>query len=167
MRGKHAALAATRREHASYESEIETYQRKVRNQESEISALKADVERWKLAHANDTRALRAEVAAGTSSEVRVLTDELRKAKERAALGERERKKDARLNSVRLERLVEWLKSDKGITGTEALEFVVKLTTGESIITSDIANFGSRDGSAAARIEQARGNRRHVSSGGEL
>jgi predicted RNase H-like nuclease (RuvC/YqgF family) len=167
MRGKHAAVAAARREQASYESEIETYQREVHNQKSEISALRAEAGRWKEAHAKDTRALRAQIAEGTSSELAALTIALKSAKDKAARIEDKAKALQKSRDAEFTRIVAWLKAEKGVSGTEALELWLRIIGhSEQPIISDSAR-KKGDPEASARIDVAKGIRKFPVSGGAL
>lgn len=167
MRGKHAAIAATRREQSSYESEIEAYQREVRNQGSEISVLKAEVERWKSAHAKDTRALRAQIAEGTSSELAALTLALKSAKDKAADLERKARELQKRRDAEFSRIVAWLKAEKGFSGTEAMELWLRITgvSNQPIISDTARKNGNPE--ASARIDVAKGIRKFPVSGGAL
>lgn len=167
MRGKHASSSRARREQSALEATIANYERTVKMQRSEIASLTAEVDRWRTAHANDTRSLRTQVAAGTSREVDNLTDLLKEAKRQLEEVERERRVEQKRKEAQTTRLIEWFKADKKVSGTEALEWLARLNGhGETVVVSDMKRRGIGV-EAATRIETARGHRRSTNSGGAL
>jgi hypothetical protein len=95
-RGKHATAAATRRDVTRVVSDLETHQRAVARLTVENNELRAQLDRQRTAHAQDLRALRAQVDEGASPQVAALEHELRRvrADRDAAVAHAKRTSDA-------------------------------------------------------------------------
>lgn len=75
-RGKYSKSAAARRDAAHLGSELEAHQRAVARLTAEVSDLREQLDRERRAHAQDVRALRAQVDEGASPQVAALEHEL-------------------------------------------------------------------------------------------
>ncbi len=163
MKGKHGARAAAKRENHAQEALVAEYERTCQNQQTEIAQLTEQVERWKRAHAEDTRALRAMLQTQTSKSVADLTEQLKKSKHQVEQSQLEYKSLHGKWSSALTRLVDWIKQEKGVTGTEATEFAMYLIGG---ITEFVA-VDKKGGDGTLEIQRARGKRTRLASGGTL
>lgn len=126
MRGKHGAQAAVRRSERETTERIAELERLNRNLETENGRLSDDVERWKSAHAADTRLLRAQLEKQTHPELEKALARIQVLSESLEASDEQYKRLHRHWESMLDRIVPWYASVFKVSKIAALENLIPL-----------------------------------------
>lgn len=158
-RGKHSALAASRREQSDHEAEVATYQAALVKKQAEITRLDEALSEAKRVHADRVRELTARLEAGVSTELEAARSEILELREESARLRADRERFQKMWDTAWKRLGEYAQSQLGLKGLAVSEWIGALT-GEAfmIVERYDKKAAAGDPKRLVALQRARGQR---------